>query len=221
MTIPTLIAKIGGILNSIIPVLIVLGMAYFIWGVIQYVIADSEEVKKKGKDSMIYGLIGLAVIFGMWGLVNIVVKTFFTSSADLVAPTLAPLTPSGACSLAGNPKFQDLLCYVTKIINDSVIPLIFALAMVFFVWGVVKFFIINAGEEAKRAEGKQYMIWGIVALAVMLSIWGLVAVLGTTFNLNTTILPQVKPPGASSPQCNYEGPCPSGQTVDPCTGTCL
>src|SRR3989344_4791875 len=164
MTIPTLIAKIGGILNSIIPVLIVLGMAYFIWGVIQYVIADSEEVKKKGKDSMIYGLIGLAVIFGMWGLVNIVVKTFFTSSADLVAPTLAPLTPSGACSLAGNPKFQDLLCYVTKIINDSVIPLIFALAMVFFVWGVVKFFIINAGEEAKRAEGKQYMIWGIVAL---------------------------------------------------------
>jgi len=199
MTIPTLIAKIGGILNSIIPVLIVLGMAYFIWGVIQYVIADSEEVKKKGKDSMIYGLIGLAVIFGMWGLVNIVVKTFFTSSADLVAPTLAPLTPSGACSLAGNPKFQDLLCYVTKIINDSVIPLIFALAMVFFVWGVVKFFIINAGEEAKRAEGKQYMIWGIVALAVMLSIWGLVAVLGTTFNLNTTILPQVKPPGSSPP----------------------
>ena len=199
MTIPTLIAKIGGILNSIIPVLIVLGMAYFIWGVIQYVIADSEEVKKKGKDSMIYGLIGLAVIFGMWGLVNIVVKTFFTSSADLVAPTLAPLTPSGACSLAGNPKFQDLLCYVTKIINDSVIPLIFALAMVFFVWGVVKFFIINAGEEAKKSESKQYMIWGIVALAVMLSIWGLVAVLGTTFNLNTTILPQVKPPGSSPP----------------------
>jgi Type IV secretion system pilin len=188
------IATFQNILNSIVPVLVALGVVYFVWGVVQYVIADGEEAKKKGKDRMIYGVIGFAVIVGLWGLVNIVVKTFFPGSIS--APTLAPLTGTAAtCSLAGNPKFQDLLCYITGIINSSVIPLIFAIATVAFVWGVVQFFILNADEEAKRAQGKQYMIWGIIGLAVMLSVWGLVGIVGSTFGISGSVLPQVCPPG--------------------------
>lgn len=38
------------------------------------------------------------------------------------------------------------------------------------------------------------MIWGIIALAVMLSVWGLVGILGSTFNIGTSVLPQVTPP---------------------------
>ena len=182
------------ILNSVIPVLIALGVVYFVWGVVRYVIADSEEVKKKGRDQIIYGIIGLAVIVGLWGLVNIIVVTFGLDYYS-VAPSLAPLTGAGSnCTLAGNPRFQDLLCYLTNIINDSVIPLIFALATVMFIWGAVKFFIIDVDEEAKRKQGKQFMIWGIIALAVMLSVWGLVGILRTTFGINTgSILPQVHP----------------------------
>ena len=167
-------------------------MVYFVWGVVQYVIAGGEEAKKKGKDHVIFGIIGLAVIVSLFGLVNIVVKTFKIGGVN--APSLAPLTGAEAtCSLAGNPKFQDLACYVTRIINDSIIPLIFALATAFFVWGVVQFVILGAGEEAKRTQGKQHMIWGVVALAVMLGVWGLVSILGSTFGLETGILPQVKP----------------------------
>lgn len=191
--ITNIISKFQEILNSIVPVLVVLGVVYFIWGVVQYVIADGEEAKKKGKDRIIYGIIGFAVIIGLWGLVNIVVNTFFSS--DISAPTLEPLTgPAATCTLAGNPKFQDVLCYVTGIINGSIIPLIFAVATIMFVWGVVQFFIINADEEAKRAQGKQFMIWGIIALAVMLSVWGLVGILGSTFGIDTSVLPKVTPP---------------------------
>jgi hypothetical protein len=193
----SLMAKAQQLLNSVIPILIALGVVYFVWGVVQYVIADGEEAKSKGKDIMIYGVIGFAVIIGLWGFVNIIVKTFGFESTT--APELVKLSGVDAsCTLGNNPKFQDLLCYVTKIINDSVIPLIFALATVMFVWGAVNFFIINADEEAKRAEGKQFMVWGIVALAVMLSVWGLVGIVSSTFGINGNILPQVKPPGSSN-----------------------
>ena len=40
------ICRIGSILNSIIPVLIVLGVVYFVWGVVSYVMASEEEAKK-------------------------------------------------------------------------------------------------------------------------------------------------------------------------------
>jgi len=191
-----LICQIQQILNSIIPVLVALGVVYFVWGVVQYVIADGEEAKKKGRDRIIYGIIGLAIIVGLWGLVNIVTTTF--DIGGKAAPLPEAIGKSSTCiTLTSTSTFQDYLSYITCVINNSIIPLIFALAVAMFVWGTVKFFVINADEEAKRAQGKQYMIWGIIALAVMLSIWGLVGILGKTFNLNTSVLPHVTPPSAS------------------------
>ena len=196
------ISTLQQILNSIIPLLILLGVVYFIWGVINYVIENEEEAKKKGRDRMIFGIIGLAVIIGLWGLVNMVTATFGLTGSSIAAPQLVTTTTAAgsgsACTLPSPAAFQDYLGFGTCLINNSIIPFIFAVAIVMFIWGAVNFFIINADEEAKRAQGKQYMIWGIVALAVMLSVWGLVGIIQTTFGLKTggtapSFLPQVHP----------------------------
>ena len=75
-TIGKIICKIGDLLNMVIPVLVVLGIVYFVWGVITYVISSDEEAKKAGRDRIIFGIIGLACIVAVWGLVNILVSTF-------------------------------------------------------------------------------------------------------------------------------------------------
>lgn len=190
-----LLTGIQQLLNTIVPILILLGVVYFVWGVVKFMIADSEEAKTKGKDQIIYGLIGFTVIIGLWGLVNIVVNSLGFGAGQLNAPTVTNLgvqaTGSG-CQMGKN--FQGVLGYFTCIINDSVIPFIFAIAIAMFIWGAVKFFIINADEEAKREQGKQFMIWGIIALAVMLSVWGIVSVLTSTFGVDGNVLPQVTPP---------------------------
>jgi hypothetical protein len=71
-----IVCRAGSVLNTVIPVLIVLAVVYFIWGVAGYVISKDEEAKKRGKDKMIYGIIGLVVIVAMWGLVSIVTTSF-------------------------------------------------------------------------------------------------------------------------------------------------
>ena len=195
------ICQFQQILNSIIPLLLALAVVYFVWGVVRFMISDSEEAKTKGKDQIIYGIVGLAVIIGLWGIVNLVTNTFGLSGSALNAPTLQVTTSAASsgstCQIPTN--VQTLLGFGTCIINNSIIPFIFALAIVMFVWGAIKFFIINADEEAKREQGKQFMIWGIIALAVMLSVWGLVGILGNTFlGGKTTILPQACPPGSSN-----------------------
>lgn len=88
--IPSFLCKIGSILTSIVPILVALGIVYFVYGVIMYVIADDEEAKTKGRDSMIAGIIGLAVIVAVWGLVNILVKTFVDTgnSSQITLPTI-------------------------------------------------------------------------------------------------------------------------------------
>ncbi len=71
-----ILAKISSILSSVIPILVALGVVYMVWGIVQYVIADSEEAKGKGRDRIIFGIIGLAVIVSVWGLVAIFINTF-------------------------------------------------------------------------------------------------------------------------------------------------
>ncbi|MCC7160390.1 hypothetical protein IT399_01530 [Candidatus Nomurabacteria bacterium] len=72
----SILCRIGQLMNYVLPIIILLGVIYFVWGVVQYVIADTEEAKVKGRDSIIYGIIGLTVIVAMWGLVRIVQNTF-------------------------------------------------------------------------------------------------------------------------------------------------
>lgn len=88
-TIQYIICRIGNILDTLIPILVVLGVVYFVWGVITYVISSDEEAKKKGRDKMIYGIIGLVVIVAIWGLVGIVNNTFGLGSG-----TAAPVIPT-------------------------------------------------------------------------------------------------------------------------------
>lgn len=90
-TIEGILCKIRDLLNAVIPVLIALGVVYFVWGVITYVISDDEEAKKKGRDRIIYGIIGLAVIIAMWGLVSILTTTFNlqnSNSGSINLPTV-------------------------------------------------------------------------------------------------------------------------------------
>lgn len=61
-------------------------------------------------------------------------------------------------------------------------PIVVALALVYFFWGLATF-ILNSGEEGKRKEAISIMIYGIIALFVMVSIWGIINVLQTTFNV--------------------------------------
>lgn len=74
-TIMFIICRIALIINTLIPVLISLAALIFIWGIIQYVIAKDEEAKKRGKNLIIWGLVGLAIIVSMWTVIAILKRT--------------------------------------------------------------------------------------------------------------------------------------------------
>lgn len=75
-TIQSFICKLNEILGALLPFLIALGVLYFVWGVITYMIASDEEAKSAGRNRVVFGIIGLVVIVGLWGLVRIVTNTF-------------------------------------------------------------------------------------------------------------------------------------------------
>ncbi|MEK7585029.1 MAG: pilin [Patescibacteria group bacterium] len=63
---------------------------------------------------------------------------------------------------------------------DIIIPIIMTLALIYFFWGLANY-ILSAGDEEKKSEGRNQMIYGVIALFVMAAVWGLVGVLDQTF----------------------------------------
>jgi zinc transporter ZupT len=64
------------------------------------------------------------------------------------------------------------------------VPFLIGLAVVIFIYGVITTILAEGGE--KKEDGKKFMFWGIIGIFVMVSVWGLVAILKNTFKLENT-----------------------------------
>ena len=84
---------------------------------------------------------------------------------------------------AGEQSLQ-LIDRFIQILN-ALIPLIIGVALVGFLYGVAKF-ILCADDSSKREEGRQLMIWGVIGLFVMVSVWGIVNVVAQTFGIGAS-----------------------------------
>ncbi len=113
---------------------------------------------------------------------NLAIVSGFVLS--LTAPVVVLAQTVGTSTVSQcNPTIQtlgDMLCKVSQLLS-SVIPVLIALAVVYFVWGVVTY-VIASDEEAKKT-GRNRIIYGIIGLAVIIALWGLVGILVRTFGL--------------------------------------
>ncbi len=84
-----------------------------------------------------------------------------------VAPTFA---------FAADPNFSAItaLLNFAKTAAGTLIPLFIAAAVIFFFWGLVQF-LRGAGDPKTHEAGKSHMILGIIVIAIMVSLSGIIA----------------------------------------------
>jgi hypothetical protein len=113
-------------------------------------------------------------------------KRFIYTAASFL-PTLAFAQQRADLSGIGN-----LVSQIGRIIAQ-IIPIVFAIAIIYFFWGVATY-IRSAGDPKNQEAGRSMMIYGIIGIAVMASVYGLVGWLQGTLGVNpggTVVLPTV------------------------------
>lgn len=75
-----------------------------------------------------------------------------------------------------------ILNFPTCIINTYLVPGAIALEIILFIAGIIMY-VANGDNESKRTEATQFMLWGILAIFVTLSVWGLVAIIRNTLQI--------------------------------------
>ena len=71
-------------------------------------------------------------------------------------------------------EVNDFLDDISTFINGTLIPLVFAVALLMFIYGIFKYFILGGADDDEREAGKKLMLWAIVGFVVMVSVFGIV-----------------------------------------------
>jgi hypothetical protein len=80
-------------------------------------------------------------------------------------------------SLAAVNNFSDVGTFIIDLINNVLVPVLFSVAFIVFLWGAFTTFILGHGSDEVKEKGKSLMLWGLIGFFVMVSIWGLVNIL--------------------------------------------
>lgn len=83
----TVVAHLKQIMDSIIPLLMMLAFAAFLWGVVKYIYAAGDEEKRKeAKGIIFWGILGMFILVAFWGLIQIVTTTFGIELGGEITP---------------------------------------------------------------------------------------------------------------------------------------
>jgi len=108
-------------------------------------------------------------------------STAFTSIT--LAALALPLVSLAASSIN---TIDDVGQFIIGTINGVLVPVLFAVAFIVFLWGAFTTFILGAGAADVQTKGKSLMLYGLIGFFVMVSIWGLVKIMTGSVNLDNT-----------------------------------
>lgn len=92
----------------------------------------------------------------------------------------------GECSAIRFRSLLDILIWIKCVISGVIVPLIFSLATLFFMWNLTMF-IRSSDNSQKKEDARQRMVWGLIALFIMLSVWGIITILSNIFGISPTV----------------------------------
>lgn len=121
--------------------------------------------------------------------------------AFLVVPSLASAATTGSDTTGsgkGIDKLGEFLLQFVYLIDNYLVPLVFAIAFIVFLWGIYLYFIQGGSNEEKREKGRSLALWGFIGFFIMVSVWGIVNLLLGSLDLNNSARPDLPTFGSGS-----------------------
>lgn len=178
-------------LNNIFYALMGVAFIIFVWGIIKFIFSGGDAGKVgESKKIIVFGLIGLFVMVSVFGLVYLVGQFIgirpggtieipssgylqFDENGKITAVNSDQSFLSKCSDLRKNPLggLQNIACFIGFYLS-FIPPILFALAMIYFMFGIIRF--IKSGNTEEKDSAKTAIVYGILAIFVIVGVWGLV-----------------------------------------------
>lgn len=81
-------------------------------------------------------------------------------------------------------SIQEFIILFTLFINNTLLPFLFGLALLFFIYNAFRLFILKSSESEAQESAKRFASYSIVAFVFLVSLWGIVNLLVNGLGLN-------------------------------------
>lgn len=112
-------------------------------------------------------------------------KKILFAVLGMLMPVFAFAQGNPTAPIPGNPDFgqvSDILGYTLSVLS-MVVPIVLVLALIYFIWNVIQY--VTSKDEEERGAAKSAMIYGLIGFFVVLSVWGLVNLIGIVTGVKT------------------------------------
>lgn len=127
---------------------------------------------------------GHRVSYNVHNKMNLKIIKFLTP-LSILTPFFANAAESIDVETEGT--IEGIITKMTLILGD-IIPVLLVIATLVFIWGVIVYILAGSSEERKK-QGYNLIIWGLLALFLIVTMWGLVVVIGRTFDIGNESIP--------------------------------
>ncbi|MEX2340924.1 MAG: hypothetical protein WD605_01235 [Candidatus Paceibacterota bacterium] len=86
-------------------------------------------------------------------------------------------------------NLQEFIIGITLFISNILIPFLFGLALLFFIWNVFRYFILGKQNSPDQESARRLALYGIAAFVFLVSLWGIVNLLVGGLGLNRSNFP--------------------------------
>lgn len=86
-------------------------------------------------------------------------------------------------------SLQEFIIGITIFANNIIIPFLFGLALLFFIWNAFRFFILGNKNEPDQENAKKLALYGVAAFVFLVSLWGIVNLLVSGLGFNSSNYP--------------------------------
>ncbi|RJQ34688.1 hypothetical protein C4568_02040 [Candidatus Parcubacteria bacterium] len=178
-----IVTAISDVINFALGILIGIAIIAFFWGLVRYLFVGkgSPVEQKQATMFMIWGLIGLFFMLSVFGLVKLLQVTFgIDGASSLNAPAYRGTGAAQTC----NTMTQNFGCFAQWVAGlfTTGTAILVGSALVIYFWGIAfnLFGYSKSGNTGSAKKMRDVLLWGLIALFVMFSIWGILRVLGLT-----------------------------------------
>jgi hypothetical protein len=107
-----------------------------------------------------------------------------------------PLLTLAQTATGGQQTLQTFIKNTVLFLSSTIVPFLLAIAFLIFVINVVRFFVLQSGNEDGQKNAKSLALYSVLAFLFILIFWGLVNTLVSSFGLST----------GGPPRSDYEFP---------------
>ncbi len=193
------INKIAEIISDILPLLLLLGVLFVLFGILKYAFSNDSSGKESAKNIILWGVIGLTVMAFVWSIVVILQQSVFekqdpnaiAGSGKAVEALQKKPETEGSGNFTGPREGKGINVTILKaasIVQDA-IPLLISLGIVLFLFGVLKY--VGSSSAKIKSEGLALMSWGIIVLLVMGSVWYFVNLIAQSADISLENQPNI------------------------------